>query len=64
MDVGTLLPHVGGWLVVCDAGAYCHAMSSNYNLKKIRPEYPVDGDNLTCIRRVETLDDYLRVFNV
>ena len=48
-------------LVVCDAGAYCHAMSSNYNLKMRPPEYLVDGDNFTCIRRVETLEDYLRV---
>ena len=51
-------------LVVCDAGAYCHAMSSNYNLKMRPPEYLVDGDKLTCIRRVETLEDYLRLFDV
>ena len=55
-------PHEGAGLAVCDAGAYCHAMSSNYNLKMRPPEYLVDGDRLTCIRRVETLDDYLRVF--
>lgn len=57
-------PSEGTGLVVCDAGAYCHAMSSNYNLKMRPPEYLVDGDTLTCIRRVETLDDYLRVFDV
>ena len=57
-------PHEGAGLVVCDAGAYCHAMSSNYNLKMRPPEYLVDGDSFTCIRRVETLDDYLRVFDV
>ena len=57
-------PHEGAGLVVCDAGAYCHAMSSNYNLKMRPPEYLVDGDNFTCIRRVETLEDYLRVFDV
>ena len=57
-------PPEGTGLVVCDAGAYCHAMSSNYNLKMRPPEYLVDGDKLTCIRRVETLDDYLRVFDV
>lgn len=57
-------PHEGAGLVVCDAGAYCHAMSSNYNLKMRPPEYLVDGDTLTCIRRVETLDDYLRLFDV
>ena len=57
-------PHEGAGLVVCDAGAYCHAMSSNYNLKMRPPEYLVDGDNFTCIRRVETLDDYMRLFDV
>ena len=57
-------PHEGAGLAVCDAGAYCHAMSSNYNLKMRPPEYLVDGDKLTCIRRVETLDDYLQVFEV
>ncbi len=57
-------PHEGAGLVVCDAGAYCHAMSSNYNLKMTPPEYLVDGDNFTCIRRVETLDDYLQLFAV
>ena len=34
-------------LIVCDAGAYCHAMSSNYNLKMRPPEYLVDGDSFT-----------------
>ena len=57
-------PPKGTGLVVCDAGAYCHAMSSNYNLKMRPPEYLVDGDKLTCIRRVETLDDYLQFFDV
>ena len=57
-------PHEGAGLVVYDAGAYCHAMSSNYNLKMRPPEYLVDGDNFTCIRRVETLDDYMRLFDI
>jgi len=57
-------PPEGTGLVVCDAGAYCHAMSSNYNLKMRPPEYLVDGDKLTCIRRVETLEDYLRLYDV
>ena len=55
-------PHEGAGLVVRDAGAYCHAMSSNYNLKMRPPEYLVDGDRLTCIRRAETFADYLRLF--
>lgn len=57
-------PSEGTGLIVCDAGAYCHAMSSNYNLKMRPPEYLVAGDKLTCIRRLETLDDYLRLFDV
>ncbi|MCY4402488.1 MAG: diaminopimelate decarboxylase [Candidatus Poribacteria bacterium] len=57
-------PPEGTGLVVCDSGAYCHAMSSNYNLKMRPPEYLVDGNKLTCIRRVETLEDYLRLFDV
>ncbi len=57
-------PPEGTGLVVCDAGAYCYAMSSNYNLKMRPPEYLVDGDTFTCIRRVETFEDYLRVFDV
>lgn len=55
-------PHEGAGLVVRDAGAYCHAMSSNYNLKMRPPEYLVDGDRLSCIRRAETFEDYLRLF--
>ena len=57
-------PHEGAGLIVCDAGAYCHAMSSSYNLKMRPPEYLVDGANFTCIRRAETLEDYLQFFNV
>ncbi len=55
-------PHEGAGLVVRDAGAYCHAMSSNYNLKMRPPEYLVDGGRLTCIRRAETYEDYMRLF--
>lgn len=55
-------PREGAGLVVRDAGAYCHAMSSNYNLKMRPPEYLVDGDRLSCIRRAETFEDYLRLF--
>ena len=57
-------PPEGTGLVVHDAGAYCHAMSSNYNLKMRPPEYLVDRNKLTRIRRVETLEDYLRLFDV
>ena len=55
-------PHEGAGLVVYDAGAYCYAMSSNYNLKMRPPEYLVDGENLIEIRRAESLEDYMRLF--
>ena len=55
-------PQEGTGLVVHDAGAYCYAMSSNYNLKMRPPEYLVDGENLIEIRRAETFEDYMRLF--
>ena len=55
-------PQEGAGLVVHDAGAYCYAMSSNYNLKMRPPEFLVDGDNLIEIRRAETFEDYMRLF--
>ena len=55
-------PHEGAGLVVYDAGAYCYAMSSNYNLKMRPPEYLVDGEELIEIRRAENLEDYMRLF--
>ena len=55
-------PHEGTGLVVYDAGAYCYAMSSNYNLKMRPPEYLVDGEDFIKIRRAETLEDYMRLF--
>ena len=55
-------PHEGAGLIVYDAGAYCYAMSSNYNLKMRPPEYLVDGEDLIEIRRAETLEDYMRLF--
>ena len=55
-------PHEGAGLVVYDAGAYCYAMSSNYNMKMRPPEFLVDDENLIEIRRAETLEDYMRLF--
>jgi diaminopimelate decarboxylase len=55
-------PHEGAGLIVYDAGAYCYAMSSNYNLKMRPPEYLVDDGRLVCIRRSETFEDYMRLF--
>ena len=57
-------PHEGAGLVVYDAGAYCYAMSSNYNLKMRPPEYLVDDDCLIQIRRSETFEEHMRLFEV
>ena len=57
-------PHEGAGLVVHDAGAYCYAMSSNYNLKMRPPEYLVDQDRLIQIRRSETFEEHMQLFEV
>ena len=57
-------PHEGAGLVVHDAGAYCYAMSSNYNLKMRPPEYLVDNDHLIQIRRSETFEEHMQLFDV
>ena len=43
-DRNLTTPTEGMHLVVCDAGAYCQAMSSNYYMKLTCPEFWVDGD--------------------
>lgn len=55
-------PHAGDGLVVHDAGAYCMAMASTYNLKMRPAEYWVADGQLKQIRRGETLQDHLRMF--
>lgn len=56
-------PAAGDGLAVLDAGAYCMAMASTYNLKMRPAEYWVEGgDTLKMIRRGETLEDHLKLF--
>ncbi|OAE18565.1 hypothetical protein AXG93_1923s1210 [Marchantia polymorpha subsp. ruderalis] len=56
-------PVEGSWLVVHDAGAYCMAMASTYNLRMRPAEYWVKEDGSTAkIRHAETLDDHYRYF--
>jgi diaminopimelate decarboxylase len=57
-------PKRGDGLVVHDAGAYCMAMASTYNLRMRPPEYWVtdDGKTVEKIRHAEQLDDHLRYF--
>jgi diaminopimelate decarboxylase len=55
-------PVEGVGLAVFDTGAYGYMMSSNYNARMRPPEYLVDGDRLTMIRRAEALEDHLRLY--
>lgn len=49
----------GDLLAVRSAGAYCFAMSSNYNTRNRAAEVMVDGDKHTLVRRRETYTDQL-----
>lgn len=44
----------GDLLAVCSAGAYCFAMSSNYNTRNRAAEIMVDGDKHFVVRKRET----------
>ena len=55
-------PEEGVGLVVYDTGAYGYTMSSNYNARMRPPEYLVDGSSLRRVRRAESFDDYMRLF--
>lgn len=55
-------PAAGDGLVVHDAGAYCMAMASTYNLQMRPAEYWVADGSVSKIRRAETLDDHLTLF--
>jgi diaminopimelate decarboxylase len=50
----------GDLLAVLSAGAYCMAMSSNYNTRAKACEVLVDGDTSRVIRTRDTLADMLR----
>ena len=64
---GRLLPEIreGDIIGVLDAGAYGHAMSSNYN-QRLRPaEVLVQSDGTArLIRRRDTIEDLLAVYAV
>jgi diaminopimelate decarboxylase len=63
-DRSLATPGEGAGLAVFDAGAYGYVMSSNYNARMRPPEYLVDGEDLTMIRRAERFEDYLRLFEL
>lgn len=55
-------PHQGAGLIVHDAGAYCMSMASTYNLKMRPAEFWVADGEVKMIRKKETFEDYLSVF--
>jgi diaminopimelate decarboxylase len=55
-------PEEGSRLVVMDAGAYCMAMASNYNLKVKPVEVLVDGAEWSIVRRAETFDEMMALY--
>lgn len=54
----------GDLLAVCSAGAYCFAMSSNYNTRNRAAEVMVDGERQFLVRRRETYADQLALESV
>ncbi|KDD76370.1 pyridoxal binding domain of pyridoxal-dependent decarboxylase [Helicosporidium sp. ATCC 50920] len=57
-------PQPGDVLAVLDAGAYCMAMASTYNMKLRPAEYWVTlRGTLERIRRAETMQDVLRMYD-
>jgi diaminopimelate decarboxylase len=54
------LPKRGSLIVIGGAGAYGHVMSSNYNSQPLIPEVMVEGDQVTLIRRRQTLEDVIQ----
>lgn len=53
----SLAIHAGDLLAVLSAGAYGMSMSSNYNTRARAAEVMVDGDQVHCIRRRESIPD-------
>jgi diaminopimelate decarboxylase len=54
------LPKRGSLIVIGGAGAYGHVMSSNYNSQPLIPEVIVEGNQVTLIRRRQTLEDVIQ----
>lgn len=54
------LPEPGELLAVATSGAYGFTMASNYNGRRRPAECMVDGEEVTLIRRRETLEDLIR----
>ena len=50
-------PHEGDLLAIMSAGAYGFVMASNYNSRPLPAEALVRGEQLTLIRKRQSLDD-------
>lgn len=55
-------PSEGSGLAVMDAGAYCMAMASNYNMRLLPPEVLADGKEWSIIRRGQTFEDLVALY--
>lgn len=53
----SLAVHAGDLLAIRTAGAYGFVMSSQYNSRPRAAEIMVDGDQMHCVRRRETIED-------
>lgn len=49
----------GDGIALLSAGAYGFVMSSNYNSRPLLPEILVDGKDVRCIRKRQSLDDLI-----
>ncbi len=65
MSRNVFLPDIeeGDILVIKDAGAYGYVMSSNYNNRPRPAEVLLDNNNEKLIRRRETFEDLLSLYN-
>ncbi|CAG5105494.1 Oidioi.mRNA.OKI2018_I69.chr1.g2175.t1.cds [Oikopleura dioica] len=49
-------------VILWDVGAYCHVLSSNYNMRPRRAEFLVTGCEFRQIRRQDTFEDMMATF--
>jgi len=59
-DRSVYLPEEGDLFAVMDAGAYCMAMASNYNLRARPAEVMIDGDRVIVIQERESYEEVVR----
>jgi diaminopimelate decarboxylase len=58
------IPSEGAGVAIFDTGAYGMVMSSNYNGRMRPPEFIVDGEQLIQIRKAESLEDHLHLYEI